>query len=73
VGDVAPEPYLRFGCLSPVEVARQVLAGGWEGAGDFVRQLWRDFFDQVVAGFPVMTQLAVGLREWATTPVRAAC
>lgn len=61
VGDVAPEPYLRFGCLSPVEVVRQVLASGWEGAGDFVRQLcWRDFFHQVVAGFPAMTQLAVG-------------
>jgi deoxyribodipyrimidine photo-lyase len=54
-------PHLRFGCLSPVEVARQVLASGCEGAGDFVRQLcWRDVFHQVVAGFPAMTQLAMG-------------
>lgn len=41
-------PYLRFGCLSPLELAA--------AAGDrqeFVRQLcWRDFFHQVTLAFP---------------------
>lgn len=39
-------PYLRFGCLSPLELA---------GCGneDFVRQLcWRDFHHQVACAFP---------------------
>ncbi|MFC7481689.1 cryptochrome/photolyase family protein [Luedemannella flava] len=41
-------PYLRFGCLSPRELAG--LAGG---SAEFVRQLcWRDFFYQVAAAFP---------------------
>lgn len=49
-------PYLRFGCLSPLQVARHVAASGWEGADEFVRQLcWRDFFHQVVADFPAIT------------------
>ena len=42
---------LRFGCLSPLEVAR----AGRErpGHGEFVRQLaWRDFHHQVTAAFP---------------------
>ncbi|MEV0588611.1 deoxyribodipyrimidine photo-lyase [Nonomuraea sp. NPDC050310] len=39
-------PYLRFGCLSPLELA----AAGNE---DFTRQLcWRDFHHQVTAAFP---------------------
>jgi deoxyribodipyrimidine photo-lyase len=49
-------PYLRFGCLSPLEVARCVAASGWEEADDFLRQLcWRDFFHQVAADFPAIT------------------
>jgi deoxyribodipyrimidine photo-lyase len=43
--------YLRFGCLSPLEVA----AGAQQrpGAGEFCRQLaWRDFFYQATAAFP---------------------
>ncbi|KOX17162.1 deoxyribodipyrimidine photolyase [Nocardiopsis sp. NRRL B-16309] len=42
---------LRFGCLSPLEVA---LAGRERpGHGEFVRQLaWRDFHHQVTAAFP---------------------
>ena len=44
-------PYLRFGCLSPLELA---------GAGlpeDLVRQLcWRDFFHQLTAAHPRLTR-----------------
>jgi Deoxyribodipyrimidine photolyase len=41
-------PYLRFGCLSPLELAET--ARGYEG---FRRQLaWRDFHHQVAAAFP---------------------
>ncbi|GAA3764879.1 cryptochrome/photolyase family protein [Salinactinospora qingdaonensis] len=42
---------LRFGCLSPLELARE--ARGRPGADAFVRQLaWRDFHHQVTAAFP---------------------
>jgi deoxyribodipyrimidine photo-lyase len=48
--------HLKFGCLSPLTLARRVQAGGWEQASDYVRQLcWRDFFHQVVADFPAIT------------------
>ncbi|MEV4397369.1 deoxyribodipyrimidine photo-lyase [Nonomuraea sp. NPDC049607] len=41
-------PYLRFGCLSPLELAH--LAAGGEA---FLRQLcWRDFYHQVTYAFP---------------------
>jgi deoxyribodipyrimidine photo-lyase len=41
-------PYLRFGCLSPLELAH--LASSSE---EFVRQLcWRDFYHQVTYAFP---------------------
>ncbi|RCV50493.1 cryptochrome/photolyase family protein [Marinitenerispora sediminis] len=44
---------LRFGCLSPLEVARR--ARGAAGSGPFVRQIaWRDFHHQVTAAFPEM-------------------
>ena len=44
-------PYLRFGCLSPLEVAER--AGGRAGAEAFVRQLcWRDFHYQLFAARP---------------------
>ncbi|GAA4193607.1 deoxyribodipyrimidine photo-lyase [Streptosporangium oxazolinicum] len=47
-------PYLRFGCVSPLELES---FAGVEGAGgdgeEFVRQLcWRDFFHQVTRAFP---------------------
>ncbi|GIF48085.1 deoxyribodipyrimidine photo-lyase [Asanoa ferruginea] len=44
-------PYLRFGCLSPLEVAHAALAR--PAADPFVRQLcWRDFYYQVAQAFP---------------------
>ncbi|HEY2262208.1 MAG TPA: deoxyribodipyrimidine photo-lyase [Streptosporangiaceae bacterium] len=44
-------PYLRFGCVSPLEVAIGVLDR--DGGEPFARQLaWRDFFHQVTAAFP---------------------
>ncbi|MEV0757009.1 deoxyribodipyrimidine photo-lyase [Streptosporangium sp. NPDC050280] len=54
-------PYLRFGCVSPLELealAREAGGtgkggGGGEGTEEFVRQLcWRDFFYQVTRAFP---------------------
>jgi len=46
-------PYLHFGCVSPLELARD--AGDRQGGEPFVRQLcWRDFHHQVVAAFPAM-------------------
>ena len=45
---------LRFGCLSPLELARA--ATGGPGGDAFVRQLaWRDFHHQVTAVFPDIT------------------
>jgi deoxyribodipyrimidine photo-lyase len=44
-------PYLHFGCVSPLEVARA--AGRHKGAEAFLRQLcWRDFYLQVLAARP---------------------
>jgi deoxyribodipyrimidine photo-lyase len=44
-------PYLHFGCISPLEVARR--AEEVAGAAPFVRQLaWRDFFHQLLAARP---------------------
>ena len=46
-------PYLRFGCLSPLEVAIGALDR--PGGQEFCRQLaWRDFFHQATAAFPDM-------------------
>jgi deoxyribodipyrimidine photo-lyase len=47
--------YLRFGCVSPLEVAIGALGrtAGNEQGEEFCRQLaWRDFFYQVTAAFP---------------------
>jgi deoxyribodipyrimidine photo-lyase len=42
---------LRFGCVSPLELARAALP--LPGGEEFCRQLaWRDFFHQVTAAFP---------------------
>ena len=44
-------PYLRFGCLSPLELA--LAAKERRGGGPFARQLcWRDFYHQVLAARP---------------------
>jgi deoxyribodipyrimidine photo-lyase len=44
-------PYLHFGCVSPVELAR--LVQGRAGAEPFLRQLcWRDFYLQLLAARP---------------------
>jgi deoxyribodipyrimidine photo-lyase len=46
-------PYLHFGCLSPLAVARE--ASERPGGEPFVRQLcWRDFHHQVAAAFPAI-------------------
>jgi deoxyribodipyrimidine photo-lyase len=46
-------PYLRFGCLSPVELANAAVA---HEAEDYVRQLcWRDFYYQVALSFPALS------------------
>jgi deoxyribodipyrimidine photo-lyase len=43
--------YIRWGCVSPLELAGE--ADGRRGAGAFVRQLcWRDFHHQVLAATP---------------------
>ena len=60
--------YLRFGCVSPLELARSALA--LPGGAEFGRQLaWRDFFHQVTAAFPAMGGAdyrpgAAGPRAW---------
>ena len=52
-------PFLRFGCLSPLEV--EARAHDLPGASAFVRQLaWRDFFRQLLATDPTLT--AIDLR-----------
>jgi deoxyribodipyrimidine photo-lyase len=49
-------PYLHFGCLSPLEVARRAAEKRSAAAADFVRQLaWRDFHHQVLAARPDAT------------------
>ena len=49
-------PYLRFGCLSPLEVEARALE--LSGASAFVRQLaWRDFFRQLLATEPTLTTI----------------
>ena len=48
-------PYLRFGCLSPLEVAER--ADGQSGGEAFVRQLcWRDFHYQLFAARPELAR-----------------
>jgi deoxyribodipyrimidine photo-lyase len=46
-------PYLRFGCLSPLELLNEARAGA--GGAAYARQLcWRDFHHQVLAAFPAL-------------------
>jgi deoxyribodipyrimidine photo-lyase len=49
-------PYLHFGCLSPVELARRAGESRTAAAQAFVRQVaWRDFYAQVLAARPDVT------------------
>jgi deoxyribodipyrimidine photo-lyase len=46
-------PYLRFGCISPLELLGE--ARSRRGGGAYARQLcWRDFHHQVLAAFPTL-------------------
>lgn len=61
--------YLRFGCVSAVELARAALA--CPGGEAFCRQLaWRDFFHQVTAAFPdiAVADYRPGRRSWKCDP-----
>ena len=50
-------PYLRFGCLSPLELANAAVG---QGAEDYVRQLcWRDFYYQVALASPQLSTVAL--------------
>lgn len=50
-------PYLHFGCLSPLEVARRAGEEPGDAPAAFVRQLaWRDFHHQVLASRPQATR-----------------
>ncbi|WP_436524844.1 cryptochrome/photolyase family protein [Actinoplanes sp. HUAS TT8] len=56
--------YLRFGCLSPLELALAAKDDDSPGAQAYLRQLcWRDFYYQVTAAFPKISTQA--LREKA--------
>jgi deoxyribodipyrimidine photo-lyase len=49
----ALSPYLRFGCLSSLELLQE--ARSRPGGGAYARQLcWRDFHHQVLAAFPAL-------------------
>jgi deoxyribodipyrimidine photo-lyase len=57
-------PYLRFGCVSPLEVAIRAEQAGGEA---FVRQLaWRDFYLQLLSAFPRLSvdDYRPRAREW---------
>jgi deoxyribodipyrimidine photo-lyase len=64
--------YLRFGCVSPLELARAALAR--PGGEEYCRQLaWRDFFHQVTAAFPDIAWAdyrpgPAGPRRWTADP-----
>ncbi len=74
-------PYLHFGCLSPLEVARVGAGHLHPGAEDFMRQLcWRDFLHQVTAAFPAIATVdyRAPRADWRDDPEsaeawRAAC
>jgi deoxyribodipyrimidine photo-lyase len=64
--------YLRFGCVSPLALARAALPR--PGGEEFCRQLaWRDFFHQVTAAFQDIGTADYrpgprGRRDWAEDP-----
>jgi deoxyribodipyrimidine photo-lyase len=46
-------PYLRWGCLSPLELEQRARANGGAGAEAWIRQLaWRDFYAHVLLHWP---------------------
>jgi deoxyribodipyrimidine photo-lyase len=46
-------PYLRWGCLSPLELERRAEVRGGAGAAAWIRQLcWRDFYAHVLLHWP---------------------
>jgi deoxyribodipyrimidine photo-lyase len=52
--------YLRFGCLSPLELAVAAKSDDSPGAQAYLRQLcWRDFYYQVTAAFPRISTQAM--------------
>lgn len=54
-------PYLRFGCVSPLELLSE--ARSRRGGGAYARQLcWRDFHHQVLAAFPALPRRDYRLR-----------
>ena len=58
-------PYLHFGCLSALEMART--AAHRRGGQPFVRQLaWRDFYTQVTRAFPALphTNYRPTAKQW---------
>ena len=65
-------PYLRFGCVSALALARAALPR--PGGEEYCRQLaWRDFFHQVTAAFPDIATADYrpgppGHRDWAQDP-----
>ena len=71
--------YVRWGCVSPLELARE--AGERRGGAAFVRQLgWRDFHHQVLAATPSLPRRDYRPRRdrWSTRrcgswPRRASC
>lgn len=61
-------PYLRFGCVSPLEAAVRAEAAG---GADFAWQLaWRDFYLQLLAAFPRLSSddYRPREREWRSDP-----
>ncbi len=65
-------PYLRFGCLSPLQVANAVKEGTGPGPAAYLRQLaWRDFYYQVAGAFPRLSTEAyrrAGDADWRSDP-----
>jgi deoxyribodipyrimidine photo-lyase len=62
-------PYLRWGCLSPLELERRAVSTGGTGAAAWVRQLcWRDFYAHVLLMWPDNVRLELQERrrslEW---------
>jgi deoxyribodipyrimidine photo-lyase len=64
--------YLRFGCLSPLELALAARAEDSPGAHAYLRQLaWRDFYYQITAAFPAISTEAMRPRadaDWRADP-----
>jgi deoxyribodipyrimidine photo-lyase len=71
----ALSPYLRFGCVSPVEVVYRARERGGSGAEELVRQLcWRDFFLQLLAANPRLRHENLQARDapWRDDPASLA-